>query len=69
MPVKVTVTSISGISTIPGDTAPEGDPAWLPSVYNAVAVEFDIKFEYLEDPDTAPILSVNLAVSVRRLKV
>ena len=61
MPVKVTVTSISGISTIPGDTAPEGDPAWLPSVYNAVAVEFDIKFEYLEDPDTAPILSVNLA--------
>ena len=60
MPVKVTVTSISGISTIPGDTAPEGDPAWLPSVYNAVAVEFDIKFEYLEDPDTAPILSVNL---------
>ena len=61
MPVKVTVTKISGISTIPGDTAPEGDPAWLPSVYNAVAVEFDIKFEYLEDPDTAPILSVNLA--------
>ena len=61
MPVKVTVTSISGISTIPGDTAPEGDPAWLPSVYNAVAVEFDIKFEYLEDPDTAPILSVNPA--------
>jgi phage terminase large subunit-like protein len=61
MPVKVTVTKISGISVIPGDTAPEGDPAWLPSVYNAVAVEFDIKFEYLEDPDTASILSVNLA--------
>ena len=60
MPVKVTVTKISGISTIPGDTAPEGDPAWLPSLYNAVAMEFDIKFEYLEDPDTAPILSVNL---------
>ena len=61
MPVKVTVTEISGISTIPGDTAPVGDPAWLPSVYNAVAIEFNIKFEYLEDPDTAPILSVNLA--------
>jgi hypothetical protein len=60
MPVKVTVTEISGISTIPGDSAPEGDPAWLPSLYNAVAMEFDIKFEYLEDPDTAPILSVNL---------
>ena len=61
MPVKVTVTKISGISIIPGDSAPEGDPAWLPSLYNAVAMEFDIKFEYLEDPDTAPILSVNLA--------
>ena len=61
MPVKVTVTEISGISPIPGDTAPVGDPAWLPSIYNAVAVEFDIKFSYLEDPDTAPILSVNLA--------
>ena len=60
MPVKVTVTKISGISTIPGDSAPVDDPAWLPSLYNAVAMEFDIKFEYLEDPDTAPILSVNL---------
>jgi len=60
MPVKVTVTKINGISTIPGDSAPVDDPAWLPSVYNAVAIEFDIKFEYLEDPDTAPILSVNL---------
>jgi hypothetical protein len=60
MPVKVTVTEISGISAIPGDTAPVGDPAWLPSIYNAVAVEFNIKFEYLEDPDTAPILSVNV---------
>jgi hypothetical protein len=61
MPVKITVTEISGISAIPGDTAPVGDPAWLPSVYNAVAIEFNIKFEYLEDPDTAPILAVNLA--------
>lgn len=60
MPAKVTVTSISGISAIPGDTAPIGDPAWLPSVYNAVAIEFDIKFTYEEDPDTAPILSVKL---------
>ena len=60
MPVKVTVTPISGISPIPGDTAPEGDPAWLPSVYNAVAVEFDIVFSYKEDADTAPILAVNL---------
>jgi hypothetical protein len=61
MPVKVTVNSISGISAIPGDTAPVGDPAWLPSLYNAVAMEFDIVFSYEEDPDTAPILSVNLA--------
>lgn len=60
MPVKVTVNSISGISAIPGDTAPVGDPAWLPSIYNAVAVEFDIVFTYEETPDTAPILSVNL---------
>jgi hypothetical protein len=60
MPVKVTVTSISGISPIPGDTAPEGDPTWLPSVYNAVAVEFDIVFSYKEDADIAPILAVNL---------
>jgi len=58
MPVKVTVTPISGISAIPGDTAPEGDPAWLPSLYNAVAMEFDIVFSYKEDADTAPILSV-----------
>jgi hypothetical protein len=61
MPVKVTVNSISGISAIPGDTAPVGDPAWLPSLYNAVAMEFNIVFSYEEDPDTAPILSVNLA--------
>jgi hypothetical protein len=62
MPVKVTVTPISGISPIPGDTAPVGDPAWLPSIYNAVAVEFDIVFSYEETPpDTAPILSVALA--------
>ncbi len=61
MPVKVTVTPISGISSIPGDTAPVGDPAWLPSIYNAVAVEFDIVFSYEEEPDTAPILSVSLA--------
>jgi hypothetical protein len=60
MPVRVTVTEISGISAIPGDTAPIGDPAWLPSVYNAVAIEFDIKFSYLEDADEAPILLVNL---------
>ena len=60
MPVKVTVNPISGISAIPGDTAPVGDPAWLPSLYNAVAIEFDIVFSYEEDPDTAPILSVNL---------
>ena len=60
MPVKVTVTEISGISAIPGDTAPVGDPEWLPSVYNAVAVEFDIVFSYKEDADTAPILAVNL---------
>jgi phage terminase large subunit-like protein len=60
MPVKVTVNSISGISAIPGDTAPVGDPAWLPSLYNAVAMEFDIIFSYEEDPDTAPILLVNL---------
>jgi hypothetical protein len=60
MPVKVTVTPISGISEIPGDTAPVGDPAWLPSVFNAVAVEFDIIFSYEETPDTAPILSVKL---------
>lgn len=58
MPVKVTVNSISGISAIPGDTAPVGDPAWLPSIYNAAAVEFDIVFSYEEDVDTAPILSV-----------
>jgi hypothetical protein len=58
MPVKVTVTPISGISAIPGDTAPEGDPTWLPSLYNAVAMEFDIVFSYKEDADTAPILSV-----------
>lgn len=61
MPVKVTVTPISGISPIPGDTAPVGDPAWLPSIYNAVAVEFNIVFSYEEDSDTAPILSVSLA--------
>lgn len=61
MPVKVTVTEISGISAIPGDTAPVGDPAWLPSIYSAVDVEFDIVFSYVEDPDTAPILSVKLA--------
>jgi hypothetical protein len=61
MPVKVTVSPISGISPIPGDNAPVGDPAWLPSIYNAVAVEFDIVFSYEETPpDTAPILSVNL---------
>jgi hypothetical protein len=58
MPVKVTVTEISGISSIPGDTALIGDPAWLPSVYNAVAIEFDIVFSYLEDTDAAPVLSV-----------
>ena len=61
MPVKVTVTKISGISDIPGDTAPIDDPAWFPSVYNAVAIEFDIKFSYLEDADIAPILSVKLS--------
>jgi hypothetical protein len=60
MPVEVTVTEISGISAIPGDSAPVGDPAWLPSIYNAVDIEFDIVFSYVEDPDTAPILSVNL---------
>jgi hypothetical protein len=60
MPVKVIVNSISGISAIPGDTAPVGDPAWLPSLYNAVAVEFDIIFSYEEDVDIAPILSVKL---------
>lgn len=60
MPVEVTVTPISGISPIPGDTAPVGDPAWLPSIFNAVAIEFDIVFSYVEDPDTAPILSVDL---------
>jgi hypothetical protein len=61
MPVTVTVNPISGISAIPGDSAPVGDPAWLPSVYNAVAIEFNIVFSYLEDPDTAPILSVNFS--------
>jgi phage terminase large subunit-like protein len=61
MPVKVTVIEISGISPIPGDTAPIGDPAWLPSLYNAVEVEFNIVFSYEEDVDTAPILSVTLA--------
>jgi hypothetical protein len=60
MAVTVTVTPISGISAIPGDTAPVGDPLWLPSVFNAVAVEFDVKFAYIEDPDTAPIISVNV---------
>jgi hypothetical protein len=60
MPVKVTVTPVSGISPIPGDTAPVGDPAWLPSIFNAVPVEFNIVFSYEEDPDTAPILSVDL---------
>lgn len=58
MPVKVTVTEISGISPIPGDTAPVGDPGWLPSLYNAVAMEFDIVFSYKEEADAAPILSV-----------
>jgi hypothetical protein len=60
MPVKVIVVPINGISPIPGDTAPVGDPAWLPSIFNAVPVEFNIVFSYEEDPDTAPILSVNL---------
>jgi len=61
MPVKVKVTEISGISPIPGDSAPVGDPAWLPSLYNAVAMEFDVVFTYEEEPpDTAPILAVNL---------
>ncbi len=59
MPVTVTVNSISGISSIPGDPAPAGDPTYLPSIYNAVAMELDIVFAYEEDPDTAPILSVD----------
>jgi hypothetical protein len=61
MPVKVVVTKISGISDIPGDTAPVDDPVWFPSIYNAVDIEFNVKFSYLEDDDIAPILSVNLA--------
>lgn len=76
MAVKVTVTPISGISAIPGDTAPVGDPTWLPSIYNAVAMEFTVKFEYEgeagappegggEAPpaDFAPILSVEATVA------
>jgi hypothetical protein len=46
MPVKVTVIPVSGISPIPGDTAPAGDPAWLPSIFNAVPIEFNIVFSY-----------------------
>jgi len=60
MPVQVTVTPVSGISSIPGDTAPIGDPAWLPSIFSAVPVEFNIVFSYIEDSDIAPLLSVNL---------
>ncbi len=60
MPVEVTAIPISGITPIPGDTAPVGDPSWLPSIFNAVPIEFNIVFSYLEDPDTAPIISVKL---------
>jgi hypothetical protein len=44
MSVKVTVTPIISILDIPGDTAPIGDPLWLPSVFNGVEIEFDLKF-------------------------
>jgi len=54
MTVRVTVTSISGISSISGDTTPAGDSSWLPSIYNAVAMEFNVKFEFEGEPGAAP---------------
>lgn len=61
MPVVMTCTPVKGVPTsIPGDTAPQGElvPTYLPSIFNAVEVEFDIKFEYQEGTVTCEVTQV-----------
>lgn len=59
----MTASPISGVpGSIPGDDIPVGEtvPTYLPSIYNAQDMEFDIVFSYEVEEDTAPILEVTL---------